>query len=517
MIDAMRDARGAWDLIVIGGGATGLGTAIAAAARGYRTLLLEQGDFGSGTSSRSTKLIHGGVRYLAQGDVPLVRESLRERGLLMRNAPHLVRPLALIVPTYSSWERVYYRAGLRFYDVLAGRLKLGASRPLSREEVLASLPGLKAQRVRGGLVFYDGQFDDARLVVALARTLVDLGGVAVNYVNVVGLLKAGVGGGRITGVIAEDRETLAAYELPARAVVNATGVFADAVRRMDEPGAGNVVVPSQGAHLVLDADFLPGECAMLIPKTDDGRVLFAIPWHGRVILGTTETPVRQVEMEPRPLDEEVDFLLDHAGRFLARAPRRQDVRCAFAGLRSLVAHRGAPRDTSILSREHAVLVSPSRLVTIIGGKWTTYRKMGEDAVDAAAQVAGLEQRPSRTEHLRIHGWTDGPPTESWQGYGSDAPAVEALRASDPRWGRKLHPELPYTAGDVVWAVREEMARTVEDVLSRRTRALILDARVSMEIAPAVASIMAEELGRDRAWQQEQVAAYCELARGCLPG
>jgi glycerol-3-phosphate dehydrogenase len=256
---------------------------------------------------------------------------------------------------------------------------------------------------------------------------------------------------------------------------------------------------------------------MLIPKTDDGRVLFAIPWHGRVILGTTETPVRQVQMEPRPLDEEVDFLLDHAGRYLARAPRRQDVRCAFAGLRSLVAHRGAPRDTSILSREHAVLVSPSRLVTIIGGKWTTYRKMGEDAVDAAAQVAGLEQRPSRTEHLRIHGWTDGPPTESWQGYGSDAPAVEALRASDPRWGRKLHPELPYTAGDVVWAVREEMARTVEDVLSRRTRALILDARVSMEIAPAVASILAEELGRDRAWQQEQVAAYCELARGCLPG
>ncbi|MBS1211693.1 MAG: glpA, partial [Proteobacteria bacterium] len=396
-----------WDFIVIGGGATGLGTAVEAASRGFRTLLLDQKDFAAGTSSRSTKLIHGGLRYLRQGKLGLVRQSLRERGLLLRNAPHQVRRLSCVIPLYAGWEGPYYGIGLRLYDLLAGRLGLAPSRRLSRDEALALLPTLAPSRLRGGIVYQDGQFDDARLAVSLAETLLDLNGVPLNYMAVTGFLKAG---GSVCGVVARDAETGRDYELRSRVVVNATGAFADELLRLDDPEAPKVIAPSQGIHLVLEHSFLPGGCAIVIPRTDDGRILFMIPWQGRVLIGTTDTPVDKISPDPVPQSGEIDFLLRHAARYLIRKPAREDVRSVFAGLRPLI-RSGKVDKTAWLSRDHTIFISGSNLVTITGGKWTTYRCMGEDAVNKACAVAGLEARPSRTERLRIHGWRESAPDE----------------------------------------------------------------------------------------------------------
>ena len=492
MIEGLAE-RAPWDLIVIGGGATGLGTSVDASARGYRTLLLEQGDFAQGTSSRSTKLIHGGVRYLQQGNLKLVRQSLRERGLLSRNAPQLVSHLAFVVPNYTWWEGPFYGAGLKLYDTLAGRLGLGPSRHLTREEALERLPTLEPKGLRGGTIYYDGQFDDARLAIALAQTAAELGGSVLNYFQVTSLLK---NKGRVCGVGARDLETGREYELAARGVVNATGVFSDAVRRLDERDAQQLIVPSQGAHIVLPRRFLPGESAIMVPKTDDHRVLFAIPWHGRVLVGTTETPVQEAQLEPRPLAQEIEFLITHAARYLTQHPTSRDVLSAFAGLRPLIqAHR--KQSSALLSRDHLVLVSPSGLVSITGGKWTTYRKMAEDTVDRAARVAGLPVRRCRTAGLGLAGQTPE---------ASERSRKESVEASE-----LLHPELPYRVADVIRGVREEMARRVEDVLARRTRLLVLDARASIELAPKVARLMASELGRDAKWEREQTAAYKRLA------
>ncbi|MFQ5889287.1 MAG: glycerol-3-phosphate dehydrogenase/oxidase [Gemmatimonadota bacterium] len=502
-----------WDFIIVGGGATGLGTAVEAASRGYRALLLEQSDFAKGTSSRSTKLVHGGVRYLRQGNLALVLEALRERGLLIRNAPHLVSNLSFIVPTYDWWEGPFYGIGLKLYDKLAGHLGLGPSRLLSREETLEHIPTLEPGGLRGGVIYYDGQFDDARLAMALALTLADLGGVPLNYMRVVSLVKRG---GIVRGVVARDEETGREHELSARVVINATGVFADAMRRMDEPDAAPILSPSQGIHLVLDRSFQPGDSAIMVPHTDDGRVLFAVPWHERVVVGTTDTPMKEVSLEPRPLGEEIEFLLTHAARYLTKDPAPEDVLSAFAGLRPLVS-AGDGGDTASLSRDHTLLISTSGLVTITGGKWTTYRKMGEDTVREAIHVAGLEDRPSRTESLHLHGWAEeidaaGP----FASYGTDAAAVKELTRGRPELAEPLHPSLPYRRCEVVWAVRSEMARTVEDVLARRTRALLLDARASREAAPEVARLMGSELGREEGWAAAQVAEYEELAKGYLP-
>jgi glycerol-3-phosphate dehydrogenase len=502
-----------WDVLVIGGGATGLGAAVEAASRGYRTLLLEGADFAKGTSSRSTKLVHGGVRYLQQGNVALVLEALRERGRLLQNAPHLVRNLSFVVPVYDWWEGPFYGAGLKLYDMLAGRLGLGPSRRLDRGETLEHIPTLEPQGLRGGVMYHDGQFDDARLAVTLARTLTDLGGTAVNYMPVVGLIKDG---GLVRGALARDGESGVEHEVRAKVVVNATGVFADGLRRLDDPASAPLVVPSQGVHLVLDRSFQPGDSAILVPHTDDGRVLFAVPWHGRVVVGTTDTPVAEPDLEPRPLAAEIEFLLTHAARYLTRHPGPGDVLSCFAGLRPLVRahtlHGG--KDTAALSRDHTLVISPSGLVTITGGKWTTYRRMGEDTIDQAALLAGLPEKPPVTATLPLHGWAErGDPLPEGNAYGADAPAVAGLAGERPGWGGLLHPRLPYRVCDAVWAVRQEMARTVEDVLARRTRALLLDARASVEAAPAVARLLAAELGRDAAWEAAQAAAYGEMARG----
>lgn len=510
-LDRLRTRPEFWDIIVVGGGATGLGTALEAVSRGYRTLLLEQDDFAKATSSRSTKLVHGGVRYLQQGNVSLVMEALRERGRLLANAPHVAHNLPFIVPIYDWWEGPFYGVGMKLYDLLAGKLGLGPSKLLSREATLARLPNIEPKGLRNGVIYHDGQFDDARLAICLARTIADKGGVPLNHVRVTGLRKRG---GNVVGVCASDVDTGEAFELDALVVVNATGIFSDDVRQMDDPAEDRLIAPSQGVHLVLDGSFLAGDSAIMVPKTADGRVLFAVPWHGRTIVGTTDTEIADTPLEPRATEEEIAFLLEHAAIYLDRDPKREDVLSIYCGVRPLVRSAG-DKGTAALARDHVLMISKSNLVTITGGKWTTYRKMAEDAVDTAALVAGLEERPSETATLRLHGWLKHPAeTEGLLSlYGSDAPAVRRTLRERPGWDQPLHPRLPYFTGEVAWAARHEMAWTVEDVLARRTRALLLDARASIEAAPAVAAILAAELGRDAAWQAAQVAAYRTLAEG----
>ncbi len=512
-ISVIESQSGPWDVVVVGGGATGLGSAVESASRGYRTLLLEQHDFAKGTSSRSTKLIHGGVRYLQQGNIMLVTEALHERGLLKHNAPHLVKNLAFVVPTYDWWTGPFYGLGLKFYDILAGRLGLGPSRFISREETLKRIPNVEPDGLRGGIIYYDGQFDDSRLAVNLARTIFNLGGTAANYMKVVGLSKRG---GLINGVVAIDRETSKEYRIDARVVVNATGIFTDAVRKMDNPKSPNMMSLSQGVHIVLDREYLPGDSAIMVPQTEDGRVLFAVPWHDKVLVGTTDTPVRQPSIEPLPLEEEIEFILHHAAKYMAKDPDRNDVRSVFAGLRPLAKGTGKTK-TSAISRDHVVVVSRSGLVTVTGGKWTTYRRMGEDTIDRAAIVGRLEKRQSVTSNLIIHGGTiRGEQDGHLSDYGSDAEEVSKLISVESGLGERIHPDLPYVKAEVVWHVRSEMARTIEDVIARRTRSLFLDAKASVEMAPVVAALMAKELGRGKNWEKEQVEAYARVAGAYLP-
>lgn len=507
----VRESDGPWDFIVIGGGATGVGVALDAAARGYSVLLLEQSDFGKGTSSRSTKLVHGGVRYLQQGNIPLVMEALRERGRLRRNAPHLVHDMEFVVPNYVWWEAPFYGIGMKVYDALAGKYGFGKSGNLSREETVSRLPTIETDGLRGGVVYHDGQFDDARLLLDLAQTAAGQGASLLNYCEVVGLGKDE--DGFISEVRAEEKETGEEFHLQARVVVNATGVFTDRVRWMDDPQVAKMIKPSQGVHLVLPREFLGGDSAIMVPHTDDGRVLFAIPWHDVVVVGTTDTPVEGPDIEPVPLKGEVDFLLSHAARYLTKDPARSDVLSCFAGLRPLVGSSDA-QDTSSLSRDHTLHVSASGLMTLAGGKWTTYRKMAEDAVDHGIVLGGLEPRDCITKDLNIHGFHSHPERfGELSAYGSDAPAVEALIQSDPAFSQPLHPNLRPRAGEVIWAVREEMARTVDDVLARRTRSLILNARAAIEAAPTVAGLMADEMGKKRRWEKAQVAAFTQMAQG----
>ena len=512
LISQLEDDPQTWDFIIIGGGATGLGTAVDAASRGYKTLLLEQHDFAKGTSSRSTKLVHGGVRYLQQGNVSLVLEALKERGLLRQNAPHLVKNQSFIVPNYDWWEGPFYGIGLKIYDKLAGDLGLGPSKHLSREETLEYIPTLEPDDLDGGIIYHDAQFDDSRLAINLMQTIFDHDGVALNYMKVTGLLKSN---GFINGVIVEDQEGDHTFELQGRVIVNATGIFTDQIRKMDDEDNEQLVQPSQGVHLVLNHSFQPGESAIMVPKTDDGRVLFAVPWHNRVIVGTTDTPVDIPTLEPRATDDEIKFLLKHAARYLTKDPGPQDVLSVFAGLRPLVASGGS-ENTASLSRDHTLMIDPSGLVTITGGKWTTYRKMAEDTVDEALVVAGLDERPSQTKDLRIHGWLKHSESAApFETYGSDAPGLKKLTEERKNGNQPIHPNLPYTPAEVIWAARSEMARTVEDVLARRTRALLLDARASIEMAPAVAELLAEELDRSKSWKKQQVKEYTELAKGYL--
>jgi len=527
-IAALTNA-GDWDVIVIGGGASGLGAALDAATRGFRTLLLESHDFAKGTSSRSTKLVHGGVRYLAQGNIGLIREALYERGLLAKNAAHLFINQSFIVPNYRWWEGPYYRLGFSIYDALAGKLGLGRSRYLSVEKTLSRLPTVNQAGLKGAVVYQDGQFDDARLAISLAQTITEQGGVVLNHMRVVDFIRD-ESTGRLCGVIARDelgangassRDSGKTHTLRAKVIVNATGVFTNAILAMSDPAQGRLVVPSQGVHLVLDHSFLASCDALMIPKTSDGRVLFVIPWHGCAVIGTTDTQVAEVSEEPRALESEIEFLLNTAGAYLAKKPTRRDVRCVFAGLRPLAAPKDGEKRTKEISRSHKILVSEAGLVSLIGGKWTTYRRMAEEVIDKAIKVGGLPRAACKTKSLAIHG--NLPPVPPAQvdranplsHYGSDSPAIRALQASSPEFAMRLHPAHPFTIAEVVWAIRNEMAETIEDVLARRVGILWRDARAAIEAAPRVAEVFVCERAWTAAQAESQVAAFTALARGYL--
>ncbi|MBL4886448.1 MAG: glycerol-3-phosphate dehydrogenase/oxidase [Planctomycetaceae bacterium] len=523
MIDAIDSPGEQWDVIIIGGGATGLGAALEASSRGHRTVLLESHDFAKGTSSRSTKLVHGGVRYLRQGRIGMVRQSLLERQRLLNNAPHIVHPLGFVIPSYSAGSGWFYYAGLKAYDLLAGGQDFPKAKMLSREQTLQQLPTLNPHQLRGGVHYSDGQFDDSRLAISLAQTTVEQQGIVLNYSPVTSLIHQG---SKLKGVVLQDLESKREISLYSRVVINATGVFADDVLKLDqssqadsETQAKPVVAPSQGTHIVLDRSFLPSDTAMMIPKTEDGRVLFAIPWHGRTLFGTTDIAVKKIDVEPRPLQEEIEYLLDYAGRYLTKKPMKSDILSMFSGLRPLV-RSSSGKSTSQLSREHDIRTSSSGLISIIGGKWTTYRRMGEELINLAERVGGLDRRNSRTADLPLHG---SPKTdqaeesetceEALKVYGSDIEGIRKLSSQDPSLNKQLHPRLPYLASEVVWAARCEMARTVEDVLARRTRALFLDANAAIESAPQVASLLMQELQQNQGWRDSQIKTFEALAKG----
>ena len=526
MLQRLNDAT-EWDIIVIGGGATGLGTAVDAATRGYKTLLLEQHDFAKGTSSRSTKLVHGGVRYLAQGNIKLVKEALKERGLLLKNAPHLTNNLSFVLPCYSLWQKIYYGIGLKIYDVMAGKLGLGKTKIINAKKTKELLTTIDIKKLSGAIIYQDGQFDDARLAVNLAQTAAENGATVLNYCKVIKLVKASdrpeqaVNGfyrsakEKICGVVVQDNISGKEYALKCKAVINATGIFTDEILQMDNAAAEKIVSPSQGIHLVVDKKFFPGSNAMMIPETEDGRVLFAVPWHNKVVLGTTDTPIESHSLEPKPLEEEISFILHHINKQLDVDIVRTDVKSVFAGLRPLV-KKGASEKTALMPRDHTIIVSNSGLVTITGGKWTTYRKMADDVLNKTVVIARLEKRTCVTENLKIHGWVNQTDTkDALHFYGADAAGIQALCIKDATLSELIHPALPNIKAEVIWAIQNEMAITIEDVLARRTRLLFLDAKAAIEAAPGVAQLMVKEMAKDNTWVQQQLSSFYAVAKQYL--
>ena len=508
-----KQSETVWDIIVIGGGATGLGVALDGASRGYKTLLLEQSDFAKATSSRSTKLVHGGVRYMAQGDLLLVMEALHERGLLLKNAPHLTFNQEFVIPIYTFWDALMYTVGLKFYDLLAGRLSMGKSYFINRAETLSRLPLLKADGLKGGVVYHDGQFDDSRMAFALAESCAEKGGIVLNYFKVTTLLKDERG--RINGLKATDIASGEEFNLKANLVINATGIFADEVALMDNPDSKPTIRPSQGVHIVLDKSFLRSESAIMIPKTDDGRVLFAIPWYNEVVVGTTDTPLDKISLEPVALEKEINFILQTAEKYLIKPPRREDILCIFAGLRPLAANPDNPGSTKEVSRRHKITLSHSGLLTIIGGKWTTYRRMAEETIDRAINTGLLNKAKCVTANLKLTTLASNNLSERLHIYGDHYIDIERMISENPGLGLPIDSRLPYTKAEILWICRNEMPFNVEDILARRTRSLFLNARASAEIAPEVAGLMAIEFGYDRKWESDQIEAYDELVKSYI--
>jgi glycerol-3-phosphate dehydrogenase len=498
-----------FDFIVIGGGATGLGIALDATTRGASVALFEQDDFTKGTSSRSTKLVHGGVRYLAQGDVSLVLEALRERGLLRKNASHLVKNQSFLIPCYRWWEGAFYTIGLILYDLMAANLGFGRSFCIGPKRAVKTIPMLRKKGMKAGVIYHDGQFDDSRLAINIAQTAVDAGACVLNYMKVTNLIKQE---GKVCGVEVMDMETGEQHVVKSKVVINATGVFADDILQMDEPGIKPTVRPSQGVHLVLDASFLQSNYAIMIPKTADGRVLFAVPWHDKVVVGTTDTLMKQALLEPVALEQEIDFILNTAGKYLTKPPQRKDVLSVFAGLRPLAAPRSEDKKTKEISRSHKLIVEKSGLITIIGGKWTTYRKMAQDTIDLAYARMHLKAPECVTETYKIHGCKENPDyNDPLYVYGTDAEEIRSFIASSPTLGEKLHPQYTYSVGEIIWIVRNEMALTLEDVLARRLRILFLDAKAALEMAPRTARIIAAERQKDQQWIDKQIQSFNDLA------
>lgn len=500
-----------YDIIIIGGGATGLGCAVDASTRGYKTLLLEKYDFAKGTSSRATKLVHGGVRYLAQGNIRLVREALFERGRMLRNAPHVCKKLPFVMPSYSWFDKLFFGLGLWVYEFLSSKLSLGETKFLSKKKTQGYLPTINTKGLVGGVMYYDGQFDDSRLAVNLAQTAFENGATVINYCGVTSLLKEN---SRVVGVTATDEFSGETYTLNAKVVINATGVFADEVLQMDNANIAQTIAPSQGIHLVVDKHFFEGNTALMMPKTEDGRVFFVIPWHEKWILGTTDTPVKNVEWEPKALQEEIDFVIHHFNKYAAKTISKADVKSVFVGLRPLVKVENQ-QSTSVMPRDHAVKVLPSGLIHIIGGKWTTYRNMAQHAIDVAIEKGDLEFVKCKTKRLPIHGCTTQFEHSHFDIYGNDAINIKELISQDSKLGEIIHKNYPYTKAEVIWFIRNEMAETVEDILARRIRLLFIDAKAAIETAPVVAQLLKTEKNRTQEWEEQQIEQFNKLAHQYL--
>ncbi|MFN3800992.1 FAD-dependent oxidoreductase [Belliella pelovolcani] len=508
-IEKLEETGKIWDLAVIGGGASGLGVALDALSRGLSVVLVEKADFAKGTSSRSTKLVHGGVRYLAQGDVMLVFEALKERGRLLKNAPHLTHNQPFIIPIYTFFDKLQYSVGLKIYDWMAGKLRLGKSKFITKGETIKRLPKVKQEGLKGGVVYHDGQFDDARLALSIAMTCNELGGNMLNYTKVNALIKNNKG--KITGIQVRDLIGKKNYQIKANMVINATGVFADKILQLDQPSAPKSIQPSQGIHLVVDQSFIGGKDALMIPKTTDGRVLFAVPWQDKLVLGTTDTIRQKAKLEPEALAKEIDFVLETASAYLTKKPTKSDVLSVYAGLRPLAAPKEGSTKTKEISRSHKVIVSDSNLVSITGGKWTTFRKMGEDTVNQFSKVSGKSIGKSQSAGIKYHGYTEHPQEGHWKGYGSNAEKIQKMIQDDPKLGELLHSEYPYTLAEVIWAVKYEMAIKVEDILARRLRILFLDAKAAKSIAPKVAQLMAKMFGKNEDWINEELSDFEKTA------
>jgi glycerol-3-phosphate dehydrogenase len=492
-----------FDVLVIGGGATGMGVALDALSRGLKVVLIDAHDFGKGTSSRSTKLLHGGVRYLKNGDISLVREALKERGLLLKNAPHLSKEMDFIIPSYSIFHKLFYGIGLKVYDWLSGNESIGGSYLLSKEEVIEHLPTIKRKGLVGGVLYRDGQFDDARLVISMAKTVQKMGGLVLNYVCCEALTK---NEGKISGAQLKDVLTDTEFSISVPIVVNATGVFAEKIMQLDEDTSGIRIRPSQGVHLVLDPSFLPGTSALMVPSTSDGRVLFAVPWHGSVIVGTTDTEVKDILEEPISTEQEVHFILENAGKYLSKVPKRNDVKSVFVGLRPLISQEG--KSSKSLSRKHVVHRSLSGMVSILGGKWTTYRSMAEDTMDVAMKHSNFPFTPSKTAHMKMMDATDKRLKDD------DLCVLGAEKKHLPEFGSTLAFSscTHLSEAFIRYAIHHEYALTVEDILARRTRILFLNVKEALHLAPEVARIMAAELKKDNEWLKNQLTEFNELAK-----
>ena len=512
-----------WDLVIIGGGATGLGAAVDAASRGLKTLLIERADFAKGTSSRSTKLVHGGVRYLAQGNIKLVKEALRERGYLLKNAPHLCTSQPFVIPVYTWFDKLFYGVGLMAYDLLAGKLSLGATKFLSAQKTINLVPSIKTKNLKGSILYFDGQFDDSRLAIDLAYTAATHGATILNYVSLQGFEKANK---KIIGIQCKDELTGKVYDVQAKSFINATGVFADHVMQLDETDRAPIVRPSQGIHLVVNKSFFTGHHAMMVPKTADGRVFFAVPWHGSVVLGTTDTAIEHISAEPKALDAEIDFILEHFNLYNSIAITRKDVQSVFVGLRPLVKASGVS-STALISRDHTIIVSPSGLVTITGGKWTTYRKMAEDAVNNVVFLLHPKKRGKlldKREEIKVKRGEEVKSEKRKVKNGGSITSnlmigdfikrramIEEIIAEDANNAALLHENYLYTIADIIFAIRHELAETVEDLLARRTRLLFLDARAALSVGQTAANLLARELGKNQEWEKKQLEAFQEIA------
>ena len=501
-----------YDVIIIGGGATGLGVAIESVSRGYKTILFEQEDFGKSTSSKSTKLVHGGIRYLANLDFKLVKEGLEERYFFINNSRHLSKVQPYLIPFYSYKNKIKFTIGTFLYDLLASRYNIGKSKSINANDVIKLAPFLKTKNLIGGLIYYDGQFDDSRMLISMLRTFENLDGVAHNYHQVIAINKNN--NNVVTGVTILDKINNKIYEVKSKVVINATGVFTDDLINMSEDKLeNNNLVVSQGSHILCKNDNLKSEYAVVIPETKDDRILFILPWHDCALIGTTDVKVSKPVLDPIASKLEVKFIMDSVKKFSKHEIKQEDIKSSFAGLRPLV-KKNSNTNSSTLSRAHKIIFSSNKLISVVGGKWTIYRRMGEDTINFAIQQGMLPKSNSITKYLKLFGWTEESIEYPLSVYGKDYYKILDIQKELNNY-ELLHKDLPYYYAEVIYQIKYEMVKTVEDVLSRRTRAVILNPIAAVEVAPIVANLIAKYYNYDDNWISDQLNKFNSFAKNYI--